>query len=275
MEAPNDLDTDPDRSFTTLGLLLWEQEFRLGSDWGWGFRAGQFFAATYFGLTNFLDDDRRFFLARPLAAAAGAQWVGFKDIGLGANVVAWKGSFYTSLAAMDGKANRRYPDFKSIKDGRLLYIGEFGYENDLGGPNEAALRVTVSHLDLPGENPEKGRGQSLMISGERQFDGRWAVFGRWSKSFKRFEAGYRELISLGIAWTRPFGFSNDFLGFGYFASRPSNPDKSVESGFELSYKLLISQGLSLMPDLQYWTRNDSGIDRVRTWVGGIRLNVEY
>jgi hypothetical protein len=190
-------------------------------------------------------------------------------------VVAWKGAFYSSLAVMDGKANRQYPDFKSIKEGRLLYIGGVGYETDLGGPNEAAVRLTVSHLDLPGENPQKGRGQSVMISAERQFDGQWAVFGRWSRSFNRFEADYRELLSLGGGWINPFGFDGDFLGFGFFAGRPSNPAKSVESGFELCYKLVLTQGLSLMPDLQYWSRNDSGGNRVRTWVSGVRFNIEY
>jgi hypothetical protein len=275
VEAPNDLDTHPERTFTTLGLLLWEQEFRLGSDWGWGFRAGQFFAAPYFGLTYFLDDDRRFFLARPLAAAAGAQWVGFNDIGLGGNVVVWKSPFYVSAAVLDGKANRKFPDFKSIKDGRLLYIGGFGYETNLGGPDETAIRLTFSHLDLPGENPDKGRGQSVMFSGERKFKGRWAVFGRWSKSYKRFESDYRELISIGVSWTNPLGFSDDFLGIGFFSGRPSDPAKSTESGFELCYKLVLTQGLNLMPDLQYWTRKDTGIEQVKTWIGGIRLNVEY
>ena len=76
VETPDDLDTDPNESFTTLGLLSWEHEFRFGKDAGVGYRVGQLFAASYFALTTYLDDDRRYFMARSLAAAAGAQWVG-------------------------------------------------------------------------------------------------------------------------------------------------------------------------------------------------------
>ena len=89
VETPNDLDTDPELTFTTLGLLHWVHEWRTGPDRGWGVRAGQLYAPSYFGPARYLDDDRRFFMARPLAAAAGAQWVGYNDIGLGVNGVVW------------------------------------------------------------------------------------------------------------------------------------------------------------------------------------------
>ena len=41
VETPNDLDTDPDLRFATLGLLLWEHEWWTGPDGCWGMRAGQ------------------------------------------------------------------------------------------------------------------------------------------------------------------------------------------------------------------------------------------
>ena len=140
-------------------------------------------------------------MARPLAAAAGAQWVGYNDIGLGVNGIVWKGPVYFSAAAIDAKANREYPDFDSLADGELLYLGEVGYEQDLGSPNEAAIRLTVSHLDLSdGDSPAAGRGQSVMLSGLRIFDDRWALAGRYSRSFKRLSADYRELLSVGVMW---------------------------------------------------------------------------
>jgi len=275
VETPDDLDTSPDKTFTTLGLLAWEQEFHTGTDKLWGYRAGQLFAAGYFGSAVYLDDDRNFFMARPMAAAAGAQWVGNNDIGLGINLVARQGSHYVSVAAIDGKANRKYPQFDSLLDWELLYLAEVGLERDLGGPNETAVRITASHLDLSGENPNEGPGQSLMFTAERRFNNRWAVFGRWSKSYNRLSSDYRELVSLGTAWLTPFGFDQDFMGLGVFVGDPANPQRGDEYGAEWSYKLRLTQDFSLMPDLQYWYRNDPDGQRTSTWIAGIRVNFEF
>jgi hypothetical protein len=275
VETPDDLDTSPDKTFTTLGLLAWEQEFYTGTDKLWGYRVGQLFAAGYFGSAVYLDDDRNFFMARPMAAAAGAQWVGNNDIGLGINVVASQGSHYVSIAAIDGKANRKYPQFDSLLDWELLYLAEVGLERDLGGPDETVVRLTASHLDVSGESPNEGPGQSLMFSAERRFDNLWAVFVRWSKSYERLSGDYRELLSVGTAWLQPFGFNHDFLGFGVFIGDPTDPEKGDEYGAEWSYKIQLTQDVSLMPDLQYWYRKDANDQQTSTWIAGIRGNFEF
>jgi hypothetical protein len=275
VETPDDLDTSPDKTFTTLGLLAWEQEFYTGTDKLWGYRAGQLFAAGYFGSAVYLDDDRNFFMARPLAAAAGAQWVGNNDIGLGINLVARQGSHYVSVAAIDGKANRKHPQFDSLLDWELLYLAEVGLERDLGGPDETVVRLTASHLDVSGESPNEGPGQSLMFSAERRFDNLWAVFVRWSKSYERLSGDYRELLSVGTAWLQPFGFNHDFLGFGVFIGDPTDPEKGDEYGAEWSYKIQLTQDVSLMPDLQYWYRKDANDQQTSTWIAGIRGNFEF
>ena len=135
VETPNDLDTSPDKTFTTLGLLAWDHAFWTSTQAGWGYRAGQLFAAGFFGLTGYLDDDRQYFMARPLAAAGGAQWVGANDIGLGVQLVGWRDGFYATGAVIDGSADRKFPDFKSLGDGRFLTVAEIGFEQDLGGPH--------------------------------------------------------------------------------------------------------------------------------------------
>ena len=276
VETPNDLDTDPELSFTTLGLLHWEHEQRTGPDRGWGFRAGQLYAPSYFGPARYLDDDRRFFMARPLAAAAGAQWVGFNDIGLGVNGIIWRGPLYASAAVMDGAANRQYPDFASLGDGQLLYLGEVGFERDFDGPDEAALRITVSHLDLhDGEGPEHGPGQSLMVSGDRRFDGRWAIAGRWSQSFERLSADYRRLFSVGAMWLVPLAREQDIAGVGFFAGDPSDSARGLESGAEVFYRLQLTQAVSVMPDVQYWSRGDPSGQDARTWVWGVRVEFQF
>jgi len=180
------------------------------------------------------------------------------------------------VAVMDGKANRKYPDFASFFDGEFLYLGEIGYERDADGPNETALRLTVSYLDVhDGEGPGAGPGQSVMISGDKQFGGRWALAGRWSRSFERLSADYRELFSLGAMWLEPFGRSQDIAGFGIFAGEPSDADRGVESGFEVFYVVRLTQTVSVMPDVQYWHRNDRDGPGARTWVLGLRLDFEF
>jgi len=276
VETPNDLDTDPELTFTTLGLFLWEQEWWTGPDRGWAVRAGQLYAPSYFGPSRYLDDDRRFFMARPLAAAAGAQWVGFNDIGLGVNGIAWKAPLYVSVALMDGRANRQFFDFASAAKGQLLYLGEIGFERDVDGPNETAIRFTASHLDLDdGENPAGGRGQSLMISGDKRFNGNWALAGRWSRSFNRLSADYKELASLGLLWLGPLGRPMDLGGLGFFTGNPSAADLGWESGFEIFYRLRLTNAVSVLPDIQYWRRDDTNGDRIRGWVLGIRSEFEF
>jgi hypothetical protein len=276
VETPNDLDTDPKLTFTTLGLLHWEHEVHTGPGRGWGVRAGQLYGPSYFGVARYLDDDRRYFMARPLAAAAGAQWVGFNDIGLGVNGIGWKAPFYLSAAVMDGKANRKYPDFSSLADGQLLYLAEVGYERDVDGPDEVAVRLTLSHLDVrDGDGPDRGPGQSVMLSADRRFGNRWALAGRWSRSFERLSADYRGLVSIGGLWLRPFGRANDRLGLGVFVGDPSDAARGAESGGEVFYRLQLTQGVSLMPDLQYWSRSDRGGAGAQTWVWGLRANFEF
>jgi hypothetical protein len=276
VETPNDLDTDPELTFTTLGLLHWEHEQWTGKDKGWGIRAGQIYAPSYFGSARYLDDDRRFFMARPLATPAGAQWVGNNDIGLGINGIFWKGAWYASAAVIDGKANRKYPDFSSLVDGEFLYIGEVGYERDFDGPNEAAVRLTVSHLDLKaGENPELGSGQSIMVSANRRFNNRWALAARWSKSYNRLSADYRELYSLAFMWLSPLERIRDIAGFGLFSGDPSEADKGRESGFEMFYGFKLTQALGVMGNIQYWSRDDPDEIETSSWVFGLRMEFAY
>gem|GEM_PF-1869946 len=276
VETPNDLDTDPDLTFTTLGLLLWEQEFRLGQGGVLGYRVGQIFAPAYFGLTHYLDDDRRYFLARPLAAPGGAQWVGANDIGLGGNVFYRRGEWYISAAVIDGKANRQYPDFGSLADGQFLYTGEFGYERDPGGDRELAVRVTASHLDVAdGEAPQKGPGGSVMLSAMMRLGPAWGIAGRWSRSFRRLSSDYRQLVSVGLVRHEPMGRQNDFMAVGAFVGDPSDPSRATESGVELAYRIQLTQAVNLMPDLQFWTGRDASGKRSRAWIAGVRLNFEY
>lgn len=176
-----------------------------------------------------------YFMARPLAAAAGAQY---------------------------------YPDFKSLFDGQFLYVVEVGFERDPDGPNAATVRLTASHLDVrDGDGPTKGPGDSLMVSAMKRFAGRWALAGRWSKSYRRLSSDYRELLSLGTVWLTPLGRQYDFVAFGIFSGDPSTASRGRESGVEVMYKLQMSQAMSLSPDLQYWNRDDGGLE-VRTWVPG-------
>lgn len=80
---------------------------------------------------------------------------------------------------------------------------------------------------------------------------------------------------MGVALLQPFGFSQDFLDFGVFVGDPSSPEKAYEYGAELSYKLQLTQDISVMPDLQYWYRNDSRAQRISSWVTGVRVNLEF
>lgn len=51
------------------------------------------------------------------------------------------------------------------------------------------------------------------------------------------------------------------------------PGPSGETGVELSYRIQLTQALSVMPDVQYWNRARSGSD-VNVVVTGIRLNFQ-
>jgi hypothetical protein len=276
VETPNDLDTSPDKTFTTLGLLAWDHAIWSDEDSGWGYRAGQLFAAGFFGLTGYLDDDRNYFMARPLAAAGGAQWVGANDIGLGAQIVRWRGPWYATGAIMDGSADRQFPDFDSLGDGRFLYVAEAGFERDLGGASEMSVRLTVTHLDATVEDGvTKPAGQSAILSFDRRMSEDWVVAARWSKSYQRLSSDYRELYSAGVIRLQPFSMDGDSIGLGLFVGRPSDNSRGDEYGAEIFYKLRLMQDISIMPDLQYWHRDDPDGESARTLVFGLRINFSY
>ena len=122
--------------------------------------------------------------------------------------------------------------------------------------------------------PDKGRGQSAIVSAYQQFDGRWALAGQWSRSFERLSSDYRELASGAVLWLEPFSRSHDILGLGAFVGDPSDSSRGSESGGEIFYRLQVSQGTHLMPSLQYWSEDDADSDR-EAWVAGLRLNFEF
>ena len=84
-------------------------------------------------------------------------------------------------------------------------------------------------LDLDdGEGPEHGPGQSVMLSGDKRFNGRWGLAGRYSRSFERLSGDYRALASLGFLWLTPLARSPDIAGLGLFVGDPSDPDRGTE-----------------------------------------------
>ena len=76
-------------------------------------------------------------------------------------------------------------------------------------------------------------------------------------------------------WLDPLSRSQDLAGFGIFAGEPSDADRGLESGFEFFYVLRLTQTVSLMPDLQYWSRSDQDGPGARTWVLGLRADFQF
>jgi hypothetical protein len=134
----------------------------------------------------------------------------------------------------------------------------------------------VSHLDLKaGENPKLGSGQSIMVSADRRFNNRWALAARWSKSYNRLSADYRELYSLAFMWLSPLERVRDIAGFGLFSGDPSEADKGRESGFEMFYGFKLTQALGVMGNIQYWSRDDPDEIETSSWVFGLRMEFAY
>ena len=139
-----------------------------------------------------------------------------------------------------------------------------------------STRLTVSHLDETIEDGvNKPAGQSVILSFARKFHDRWVFTGRWSKSFRRLTADHRELYSAGVLRLAPAGLDGDSFGFGVFAGDPSDASRGTEYGAEVFYKLRLTQDISVMPDLQYWHRDDSDGAKVRSFVYGVRINFAY
>ena len=114
-----------------------------------------------------------------------------------------------------------------------------------------------------------------MISGDMLFNGVWGIAARYSRSFKRFTSDYKELVSLGFLWEQPFNRSQDLAGLGVFTGKPSDPNHNWESGFELFYKLQLTNAINLTPDIQYWFRNDKNSPDIQTWIFGLRGEIEF
>jgi hypothetical protein len=78
-----------------------------------------------------------------------------------------------------------------------------------------------------------------------------------------------------VLWLEPVRRSEDLAGFGLFSGAPSDADLGWESGFEVFYRLQLTNAVSILPDLQYWRREDPDGTRTRSWVWGIRSEFEF
>jgi hypothetical protein len=77
-------------------------------------------------------------------------------------------------------------------------------------------------------------------------------------------------MSVGGSRHRATAGGYELVGLEYLPA-----DRGLESGFELFYVLRLTQTVSLMPDLQYWHRNDRDGPGARSWVLGFRADFEF
>jgi hypothetical protein len=172
---------------------------------------------------------------------------------------------YNDTVFGDGLLNRRYFERKNhlrVEKGISLggyFSWNFQWGSE-GGPTHGISETLILLTWEPVRDADSA--------------GRWALAGRYSRSFERLSADYRELASLGLLWVVPFGRPQDIAGLGFFAGDPSDASRGLESGAEIFYRLQLTQAVSVMPDLQCWSRDDRDGEYARSWVWGLRAEFQ-
>lgn len=274
ISGPNGGGTDPDRDFVALSALFWQDTFK--RDVGdFSFRIGHLHASSTWATLDYLSDDRAFFIAGPMSAPLGANWVN-SNRGLGAVASFDAGSWYVSAGFADGKGSQKYPDFESFFEGDFKYLVEIGFKTTLGGrPGE--YKITPSYTDRTGDTdaPADRAGWGLILTARQEVADNLTAFAQYRHSWDRAVGGFDRLLTFGLMLDPPFGWTDDLAGIGFFYGHPVDSRNRDEYGFEAFYRLQLTHRLDVSPDIQVYRAGRATRTESTVVVGGLRLRVVF
>ena len=222
----------------------------------------------HIGLSPINDDETSQFLAGPFDGDAAQNALGSYAPGIALEVGPPNG-FYAHAVALDAK-NKPWDGTQTLFDGRDYEAFEGGWKRGLQGEGGRDLRAAFYHQNPPG----LGHGHGVGVGGDWEFANHWMPFGRLGLD-TRSGTAIKQVDTIGVAHTLPFGRRGDLFGAASTWTRASKPGSPHEELTEFFYRLKVSDSLEFSPDIE-WLRHPSLASRLdHSVLPGARLKVIF
>lgn len=253
----------PETSNDILQMAMLEY---VSPDERWRFQVGKLALRTLVNLNRYANGDSEMFFSPMLGNNPVVPYMALLGVGAYAQ-------YRTELFSVSGVM--RAPDTElgfsldSWETGHRGYIVELAFTPDIPRLGEGNYRLTWS---LDEETDLLPKMETWSFSADQDFGERIGAFFRYAWADTTFRDFDRRLAA-GFQVKKPFGFSHDRLGVGYWLGRPTDDSLADEQGLELYYKAQISPFLEITPDIQF-IRDPAFSDADRETVFGLRLRVK-
>jgi hypothetical protein len=266
---PNGGATDPDQSVVAISALWWEQQLASKKI---SYRVGQLYAPALWGTNKYLGDDRYSFMNTVLSTNQGVPWAGGSR-GVGATATYQSDWISMSAGFQDAKGDQKNIDFSSFSDGKFMYLGEMSFDPHIYEQGAGSYKFTVGYNDATGSGTgvSERDGWGITLSGRQDFPDNFGLFAIYRRSWEREVNGAKATAGAGVVFTEPFGWSNDWLGVGYFYADPSNAQYQDEHGVEAYWRMQLTHRLELTPDVQVYLTPAKDTEDDISVVFGLRL----
>ncbi len=259
-------DTDVDGSYTSLSVLWWEQ---LLFDGHLDVTIGQLDPTVLFDVNKYASWDRESFMAR-LVSSNPTRIFETAGLGLYLEVLDWDIG-YVIATVMDADADGRYPDFRSLGNGRWAYFLEAGLIPYVPSLGELELGVTLNAVD---ETEAEPASRAVLLSVSQDIGSRYAVFLRYGHNDgKRNDID--EMLSVGIVFKGVFAFTSDWIGAAFMWAAPTDSTLRDQFGIEAYWRLQLTERIQFTPDLQVIIHPAYRPEADLEAVGGLRLMITF
>jgi porin len=222
----------------------------------------------HIGLSPVNDDETSQFLAGPFDGDAAQNALGSYAPGVALEVGPPNG-LYAHAVALDAKA-KPWEGTQTLFDGRYYEAFEAGWKHGLQGEGGRDLRAAIYHQNPPG----LGHGHGVGVGADWEFANHWMPFGRLGLD-TRTGTAIKQVNTIGLAQTLPFGRKGDLFGAASTWTRASIPNSPREQLTECFYRLKVADSLEFSPDIE-WLRHPSLTTKInQSVVFGARLKVIF
>jgi porin len=249
--------------YSKINQFWWGQRF---GDGKLGYLVGKIDPGTRINQNRFAGSGNTQFFGQPFATNPARS---FPDNGLGLMLryepVEW---LYLHFTMSDSDAISTHSPFTTL-NGRWLYAGEIGYQPVFDGLGQGIYRLMIYGRDTKSATDEIG----VAVSIDQNLSDDLGVFFRYGGNDGGINA-IRHLLAVGVSFLNPFGRSNDLAGVGVSFTYPSDSDLRDEYAVESYYRLQLTEGVELSPDVQVIFDPSAGGQDV-VGVFGMRLRLLY
>ncbi len=250
----------------TLNILYWRQDFlnrRLS------FYVGKLHPNQHISLSMFNNDERTQFLNGEddgdLAIASDGTYGG----GAAMEFQATPRLFVHMLAIDTEGAQQR--SIQTLADRKYLEAIEVGWFKGYPGSKWVNYRGVFWRNDTA----TRGSGHGGGIGFDHEFGNGWAPFGRFSQATDKGTAT-KQIESIGVVDTKPFGRRSDLFGTSFDWTRPSTGQGKRQEGIvETFYRLRLTTSLEIGPDVEVSIHPTNAAKTYSTVLLGWRMRVIF